>query len=150
VGIRKAYSGNQYGRCVFACDNNVVDHQAVMMSFENGVECTLTMTGFTKEAGRRIVFHGTYGEIELLDDVEKIKVSVYGKDTVTIDIKDLVDVTDEFSHGGGDDKLIDCFYGVLTDTIKAETGLVQSVESHLIALAAEESRKSGEVIKLHK
>ena len=150
VGIRKAYSENQYGRCVFACDNNVVDNQAVMMSFENGVECTLTMTGFTKEAGRRIVFHGTYGEIELLDDVVKIKISVYGKDTVTIDIKELVDITDEFSHGGGDDKLIDSFYDVLTDTVKAETGLVQSVESHLIALAAEESRKSGEVIKLHK
>jgi hypothetical protein len=62
----------------------------------------------------------------------------------------LVDITDEFSHGGGDDKLIDSFYDVLTDTVKAETGLVQSVESHLIALAAEESRKSGEVIKLHK
>ena len=146
--LRKAYSNNQYGRCVFACDNNVVDNQAVMMSFENGVECTLTMTAFTADSGRRMVFHGTYGEIQLLDDVEEIKISVYGKDTVTVKMADLIG-DDEFSHGGGDALLIESLYDVLSNGSEAATGLAASVESHLIAIAAETSRKTGEIVYLH-
>lgn len=34
-GIRKAYENGPYGRCVFACDNDVVDHQETNILFEN-------------------------------------------------------------------------------------------------------------------
>jgi hypothetical protein len=35
--ILKALETNQYGRCVFQCDNDVVDHQSATIEFENGV-----------------------------------------------------------------------------------------------------------------
>jgi predicted dehydrogenase len=147
--IRKAYSGNQYGRCVFACDNNVVDNQAVMMSFENGVEVSLVMTAFTAGAGRKITVHGTLGEIELLDEQDVLRVSVYGKEPILYKISELISGDDEFSHGGGDIRLVDDFYEVVANGKVADTSLEASVESHLIALAAEESRMTGKVVKIH-
>jgi hypothetical protein len=45
--IRKAYMDNGCGRCAFACDNDVVDHQTLLMKFANGVKANWTMTGFT-------------------------------------------------------------------------------------------------------
>lgn len=148
--LRKAYAKNQYGRCVFACDNNVVDHQAVMMSFENGVEVSLVMTAFTAGAGRKMTFHGTLGEIELLDDRDLLRVSVYGQEAVHYKMSELMqNQDDEFSHGGGDIRLVDAFYEVVANGKDCGTDLEKSVESHLIALAAEESRKSGKIIKIH-
>ena len=47
--LTDALRNGPYGRCVFACDNDVVDHQLTLMSFENGVKATLTMTAFTTD-----------------------------------------------------------------------------------------------------
>ena len=145
--LRNAYSSNQYGRCVFACDNDVVDNQSVSLVFENGVEVSLVMTGFTASAGRRITFHGTLGEIEFLGDADEIKVLQYGEKGESIKISELL-ADDEFSHGGGDARLVESFYDILVNGAKVDTSLENSVESHLMAFAAEKSRKSGCVVKI--
>ena len=59
--LTEAIETGPYGRCVFACDNDVVDHQQVSMTFENGVKATLTMTAFTAGGGRIMRFFGTTG-----------------------------------------------------------------------------------------
>lgn len=147
--LRLAYTQNAYGRCVFACDNNVVDNQAVMMTFENGVEASLIMTAFTAGPGRRMTLHGTHGTIELYDDKDLLKVSVYGKDATEYKLSELIQGDDEFSHGGGDVRLVDDFYEVVVNGQKSGTSLAGSVESHLMALASEESRKTGKVVFIH-
>lgn len=147
--LRLAYTQNAYGRCVFACDNNVVDNQAVMMTFENGVEASLIMTAFTAGPGRRMTLHGTLGTIELYDDKDLLKVSVYGKDATEYKLSELIQGDDEFSHGGGDVRLVDDFYEVVVNGQKSGTSLEGSVESHLMALASEESRKTGKVVFIH-
>ena len=38
---------NPYARCVYACDNDVVDHQIVNMRFAGGVTAHLTLSAFT-------------------------------------------------------------------------------------------------------
>ena len=149
-GIRKAYQEGQYGRCVFACDNNVVDNQSVDMVFENGVKVTLTMTAFTNRMGRNMSFHGSLGVIELNEDSGEIVLDVYGEKRTIYKIKDLVEnEKDEFNHGGGDAKLCDSLYAVINDGVVAGTSLESSVESHLMALAAEKSRKENIVVKVH-
>ena len=52
-----------YGRCVYACDNDVVDHQAVALEFANGATAAFTMCGLTHEISRTIKIMGTAGEI---------------------------------------------------------------------------------------
>ena len=72
--LTKALQEGPYGRCVYACDNDVVDHQIVQMTFENGVKASLTMTAFTATTGRIISFYGTQGELVLDETEDCIKV----------------------------------------------------------------------------
>ena len=53
-----------YGRCVYYCDNDVVDHQVVNLQMEDGTTIDFTMCAFTKENSRRIRIMGCLGEIE--------------------------------------------------------------------------------------
>lgn len=137
--IMKAIENGPYGRCVFHCDNNAVDHQLTQMTFENGVKATLTMTAFATGYGRRYTFFGTYGVIDLTD--ESIVLREFGKDPVVISVKALIE--DGHAHGGGDHGLISSLYDMLEGKAKAGTSLEASVESHLMGIAAEESRLSG-------
>lgn len=149
--LRAAYEKGPYGRCVFACDNDVVDNQTVDMYFENGVKATLTMTAFTYYQGRRYVFHGTYGELELDEQTHTIRLSVYGRENEIFDTREIIKqyMQDNFGHGGGDYCLVQSFYKVLSEETPIQTGLEASIESHLIAVAAEQSRKNGEIVKVH-
>ena len=150
--IRKSYESNQYGRCVFACDNNVVDHQQTSMIFENGIKANLTMTAFTALPGRKITFHGTLGEVEIDEEFGYIRFSRYGHGTQMLQIKDIVSakMKDTFGHGGGDYMMVQDFYKMLCGEAELGTTLDRSIESHLMALAAEKSRKTGEVCSVHK
>ncbi len=148
--LRKALRNNEYGKCVFACDNNVVDNQSVEMVFENGVRATHTMSAFTGRMGRRMILHGTLGEIELCEDKDTLTVYPFGKDTITYKVSELIGGEDEFGHGGGDLRLIDDLYNVISGEGESATSLESSVESHLIALAAEKSRKEEKIVHIHK
>ena len=53
----------RYGRCVYSCDNNVVDRQVVALSFEGGTVGCFTMTGFTTDHTREIKIMGTNAQL---------------------------------------------------------------------------------------
>ncbi len=147
--IRRAYENGQYGRCVFECDNNVVDNQQALMTFENGITASHTMSAFTDKMGRRMVLHGTLGEIELIEDLETLTLFRFGKEKLVIAISDLIKEVDSMGHGGGDSRLINTLYDIIDGGAEASTTLEKSVESHLMAFAAERSRHSGQVVKVH-
>ncbi len=149
--LRKAYQNNGYGRCVFDCDNDVVDNQTVIMQFKNGITANLTMTGFTALPGRKMTFHCTLGEVEMDEENDYIRVSRYGKGTRFININEIMKDTfrEDFGHGGGDIMLVRDFYNSLIGQGEAGTTLDRSIESHLMAIAAEKSRVIGNVWKVH-
>ena len=138
-----------YGRCVYRCDNDVVDHQVTTMTFENGVKANLTMTAFTAVGGRRYTFHGTLGDLVLDEAANTLTLHRYGKEPEVSTLSDLNEKG--YGHGGGDGKLIDQLYDILSGTASTATSFEASVESHLMGIYAEESRvKGGELIYLHK
>lgn len=146
----KAIDDGDYGKCVFECDNNVVDNQISIMQFENGVTATLKMMAFTKYGGRRIRFFGTEGELELIEENGVITLKPYfGEDQIW----KIADLTNNLElHGGGDHRMVDELYKVLTgETQFIDTSLTNSVESHIMAIGAEESRlNGGQLVKLEK
>ena len=122
------------------------------MQFENGVKANLTMTGFTALPGRKVTFHGTLGEVEMDEENDYIRISKYGHGTRFLSVKEILKVAlnDTFGHGGGDLMMVGDLYDALCGKGTAGTSLDKSIESHLMALAAEKSRKSGEVCRVHK
>lgn len=147
--LEKAIAEGPYGVCAFRADNDVVDHQITNMTFENGVKASLTMTAFTQVLGRRMTFHGTLGEIFLLEDEHVIKVKRFGQEDEIISIKELND--NGYGHGGGDYFLIKELASMLSGNEKTTTSLQASVESHLMGIAAEESRtEGGKLVFVHK
>lgn len=147
--ILSSLKEGDYGRCVYRCDNDVVDHQLTTMTFENGVKATLTMTAFTAVGGRRYSFHGTLGELVLDEASNTLTVHKFGQDAVNYPLSDLNEKG--YGHGGGDAGLIDALYGMLSGTSAQKTSFAASVESHLMGICAEQSRvKGGELIYIHK
>ena len=141
--IRAAIEKGPYGRCVFHCDNDVVDNQIVAMEMESGATVTLTMSAFTSIGGRTIKVMGTLGDIQgdMHDNI--IKITEFGKESEIIDLGR--EEKDFAGHGGGDQMLIEEFVSLLDggEVNNTVTTLEVSVESHLVALAAEESRLEG-------
>ena len=147
--IRAAYENGQYGRCVFACDNNVVDNQQVLMTFDNGVTASHTMSAFTDRMGRRMTLHCTLGEIELAEDADTLTIYRFGKEKEIIKVSSLRKETDGMGHGGGDDAIVRTLYDIVHSGKEASTTLEKSVESHLMAFAAEKSRHTATIVKVH-
>ena len=139
------------GECVFKCgvesDPHVVDNQMVQMHFKNGVIATLKMV-FGGKPGRLIALYGTEGEV-IMDEVEDIiTIKPYGKETEKIKISAIND--GGWGHGGGDSGLVNDMYDILTGKKTEYTSLKESVESHLMGIAAEESRlDGGKTVKVH-
>ncbi len=136
-----------YGRCVYSCDNNVVDNQTVIMQFENGVTATLKMEGFTARGGRDFRFFGTEGEIELCEIEDRLVLRRFMEEPKVWKISELVDDLGgqgAGGHGGGDYRMIDTLYNIyFGDKLNASSSIERSVESHYMALAAEKSRVNG-------
>ena len=141
--IRAALKSGDYGRCVYRMNNDVVDHQVLNLQLADDVTVAFTMTAFTATGGRVMRICGTAGEI--FADMERniIRVMEFGKEPVEIDVRTL---TDDFSgHGGGDVRMIADYLDLLEGwgMNPSLTTISRSVESHYVALAAEESRTHG-------
>ena len=133
-----------YGRCVYHCDNDVVDHQHVNLLLEDDVTASFTMSAFTSGTGRRIHVMGTKGDIIGELNEAKVVVTKFGSESVTLDttIKEF----EQYGHGGGDLGVVKETIAVLNGNEKntySITSIENSIESHLTALAAEESRLHG-------
>ena len=61
AGVAKALREGPYGRCVYACDNDVVDNQVVILDFDGPGTATFTMTAFTPTFHRKTRLFGTRG-----------------------------------------------------------------------------------------
>lgn len=140
--IRNALKTGPYGRCVYACDNNVVDHQVVNMEFEDGITVDFQMTAFTGEGGRTIHVCGTKGDIKGNLSKNRVILTQFGRTPVSFDVAE----GDMSGHAGGDNRLIHDFLETVRKGAgekELRTGIDVSIQSHLIAHAAEESRKCG-------
>ena len=140
--IWNALRTGPYGRCVFHCDNDVVDHQTVNLEFANNIHATFTMTAFTQDCHRTIKVTGTLGEVEGDMEENTLRLRRFGQPEQVIDLHSR---KSEFAgHGGGDAGLMESFCRLIAGGgASGLTGVDASVESHVMALAAEASRLSG-------
>lgn len=140
--LREALRTGPYGRCVYRCDNDVVDHQTVNLAFANQVCATFTMTAFTDTCRRTVKLTGTKGELEGDMEANTLHLRRFGSTEEWIDLK--AEKSEFAGHGGGDAGLAEQFCDLVASGGRdALTGIDASVESHVMALAAEASRVQG-------
>ena len=145
-GVTEALRTGPYGRCVYQCDNDVVDNQVVIMLFEDGRTASFTMTAFTEAAHRKTRLFGTRGQIE--GDGRHIDIFDFLTDTHKVIDTHATDGTIVGGHGGGDAGLMDSFIAAVADNdpSKILSGPAETLETHLITFAAERSRKESRIV----
>lgn len=132
-----------YGQCVYKMDNDQPDHLTVNMLFENGVTAAFSMEAHVSYEGRRTRIMGSKGDV--VGDMETFILTDFKtKKQTSWKMK-----TD--AHGGGDHLLVKDWIQAVAQQDKSllSSTINVSVESHLIALAAEKSRLSRSIEEIH-
>ncbi|MBS1106464.1 MAG: putative oxidoreductase [Deltaproteobacteria bacterium] len=144
---RRALETDRYGRCVFHCDNDVLDHQVVALEFEGGVTASFGLHGLAANEQRTIRLTGTRGELRGLLDGGIIEVSRAG--ALGVDRSELEGSV--FGHFGGDPGLMAHFSELLQSGSRAVRASGRAaLESHLIGFAAERARETGQVVAMQR
>jgi predicted dehydrogenase len=146
--VEEALRNGPYGRCVYACDNDVVDHQVVNLEFASGGTASFTMTAFTDAGHRKTHIFGTRGH--LYGDgsaVRHFDFLTNGTRLVPVDSPELP-VLD--GHGGGDYMVLDHFLRAIEqdDPGWILSGPRETLETHRIAFAAERARLERRVVEI--
>lgn len=148
--VLAAIKNGPYGRCVYECDNNVVDHQIVNIQYEDNITATHTMCAFSKDCYRDIKIFATRGDLiaNTLNNTIIYHTFVDNKEFV-IDVSKLTN--DLSGHMGGDKLMINELLKLINkETSQLDSSIEKSVLSHVIAFAAEKSRiNKGVVINLN-
>src|SRR5690349_6594191 len=144
--VERALRDGPYGRCVWACDNDVVDHQVVSLAYEGGATASLTMTAFTRMRERQTRIFGTRGELR--GDGASVEVYDFlSRTTIRHEVPGGGGLT---GHAGGDDGVIADFVAAVAagDPSLVPTTPRHTLESHRIAFTAETSRREGRTVAL--
>lgn len=130
-----------YGRCVYHCDNDVVDHQVVSMLMEGQITVNFSMEGFTKNGGRKT--HVMCSKGEIMGDEKMLTVRYFHSE--------IPDETYDFSaysgecnfHGGADLNIVAGFIQAVREGNAdfLRTDIEASLESHRIAFEIEQKRR---------
>ena len=137
--VRKNLGTSPYGRCVYHCDNNVVDHQSTAIKFDNGVTATFNLSAFSAKVNRSLKIMCQFGEIRAIEKPYLIETTDFRTDETTVTELDIRDR----GHGGGDKAFVKDFMESYLHGVPFNSTLEQAIESHAMALLAEESRKDN-------
>lgn len=152
AGLDAALADGPYGRCVYRCDNDVVDHQVVALDYANGVTATHTVTAFTPMRSRMTRVFGTHGFLE--GDGHELALYDFrtGPEIVP---ESLIPPSEQpydhlTAHDDGDRGAVEAFLRAVAtgDPAAVLSGPGESVDSHRVVWAAERARRTGHVVQL--
>lgn len=141
---RRAIATGPYGRCVYRCDNDVVDTQSVHMELEDGCLATLIMHGHAAEESRTLRYDGTKATLRgrfQHDGVLEITTRRGAREVVEVPAGD-------GGHGGGDTGVVRAFLRAVREGSPSLSTAAEALRSHELGFAAEESRRSGRVVDM--
>ena len=138
-----------YGRCIYKCDNDVVDHQSVLVNFKNGATGTHNMSGGAAAPLRSVRIIGTKGELygEFENNFIQVKTinpepgRDYDEEYIDLNLNEEI----AGGHGGGDDNLTADFVRFASGekTSISCTSVWDSVAGHRVIFLADKSRENG-------
>ncbi len=142
----RALETGPYGRCVYKSDNDVVDQQMVTMELAGGATVLLAMHGHSHKESRTMRYDGTRATLRGSFEYGAGRIEVH--DHRTGRCEEVPIATASSGHGGGDFGIVRSFVQALRGAAPPLTTARESLESHLLAFAAEESRLNGTVVDM--
>lgn len=144
-GIHSQFQASE-GTCVFNSEKDIVDHEVVIIEYENNITASFTVSMLSAEANRTMTIFGT--EATLAADFSKGTIDIkyiLPKNEMTLKID-----STEAGHGGGDQNILVDFIDLIrrNDTGSASNDGKAGMMSSLIALAAEKCLENRETINL--
>jgi predicted dehydrogenase len=141
----QALRSGPYGRCVYHCDNDVVDHQVINFELENDVTVAFTMHGHSHDNVRTMRYDGTRATLRASEAADEL--ILY--DHLTLNEERLRPGPVVGGHGGGDTGVMNAFLAALRSPGSVPlTSARASLESHLMAFAAEHARLEGTLLEM--
>ncbi|HOX37866.1 MAG TPA: Gfo/Idh/MocA family oxidoreductase [Candidatus Brocadiia bacterium] len=155
--VESLRTDNPHGRCMWRCDNEVVDHQSVAIEFEDGSTATHNMVGGSARPSRSIHLIGSKGEIQgvfednrfVIRHIDARPGREYSEQVV--DLTKGGDMHGAFGgHGGGDLRLVGDFVRFVrgAEPSIACTSVEDSVNGHLIGFSADRAMEEKRLVEL--
>ncbi len=137
-----------HGRCVFRCDNDVMDSQIVNIQYENGILSSLSLSAFSVAWERTLNVNGSAGELYSKDLSGKLELRTFDP---RISVRRKRIRFNPLFHGGSDGTVLLKF----AKSVKAGdsndevlTSGRDALESHFLCFAGEEARKNNTVVDM--
>jgi predicted dehydrogenase len=142
-GHLNAVKNGPFGLCVWHADNDVVDHQVVMMEFEGGATATCTLTGYSASNGRRIRLQGTLGEMLFDEAVGTISVKRFadGKD-------EIIKINAPGTYHPEDQTIVNEWLSSIMNSTAVTVDASEALRTHAVVFAAEISRTENRRIEM--
>jgi len=147
---RRALETGRYGRCVYRCDNDVMDHQVVGVVFRGGATGSFGVHGHASHESRTLRLTGTEGELRGRLETGELELTRHG----SFEVERFAFAGSPIGHFGGDAGLLAHFVGAVAG-VGARGGReallasgAAALESHLLGFAAERARETARVVAL--
>lgn len=150
--IRSLATDNVHGICAYKTDSDMVDHQMLMITFDNGSTASLSLMLGAMKPKRDIHIVGTKGEIEGTFEDSRIVLRKFEETNYCTET--FIDLSGEdgvnFGHMGGDGRLVSDFIKIVKGEkpSAAYTSIEDSINGHLCVYAADEAREKKTVVKV--
>jgi len=143
---RRALETGPYGRCVYRCDNDALDHQLVAVEFEDGLTASFSVHGHAVHESRVLRITGEQGELRGVLERGEIELFRHG----SLESEHERIPGSPLGHFGGDALLVAHFTDVVRRNALQEVSASgrEALEGHLLGFAAERAREQCRVIEL--
>jgi len=144
--LDEALRSGPYGRCVYRCDNDVMDNQVVNLAFSDNRTADFSMMAFTETSHRKTRLFGSRGMLET--DGESVRVFDFLTEKWRLETVKSGAATADSGHGGGDFGLMDAFLAAWEtgDQSMIKSSVQESLLSHRVVFAAEQSRIEKRIV----
>jgi predicted dehydrogenase len=138
-----AIKNGPYGICAWRANNDVVDHQSVMMEFEGGTNATCTLSGYSATNGRRIRLQGSLGEMLFDEAAGTISIKKFAENE-----SEIIGVPSPLTYHPEDKDILDNWISSIILSTSVTVNTREALRTHAVVFASELSRKERRVVEL--
>lgn len=145
-----------YGKCAYTCGGNIVDRQNAIVTFEDGSVANFNLVGGSTKPGRFLQIVGTRGEIEGVLETNEFVLRTYDKSEFQGKVETIkvhpINNAKFGGHNGGDYMIMHDLIRYLNGDMSSVsiTSIADSVNGHLCVFAAEQSRRTHDIVDIKK